>query len=313
MDSDNKEKLLYKVKVFNETVWDRKASISKINPWLENFEEKDREDLLFLLTQFIFLSKFQISNMLISIYRDFIKYSIVEEFRLKNSNTLDYKLITDNLNSKLLKTRFVPIGNPSESSSNLMYEFRTINGLSKNLFIEQSTINSLTDDLENFIFIDDICGSGTQVKLYTKKVIENIKCKYPSAKIHYYTLVASEMGIDSVLRLNWFTSIDTVMKLDDSYKCFSPESRFFKNNNGIIDIANLKRICEKHGFKLIESILLKGGQAGSHAIHHQLGFNDSQLLIGFDHNTPDNTLPIFWYNEDIISWSAIFPRKHKIN
>lgn len=313
MNSDNKEKLLYKVKVFNETVWDHKASISKINPWLENFEEKDREDLLFLLTQFIFLSKFQISNMLISIFRDFIKYSIVEDFRLKNLNTLDPTLIKNNLTEKLLKTRFVPIGNPSESSSNLMYEFRTINKLSKNLFIEQSSINNLTEDLENFIFIDDICGSGTQVRKYTKKSVEDIKDKYPLAKIHYYTLVASQVGIDSVINLNWFSSIDTVMKLDDSYKCFSPESRFFKNNNGKIDIDNLKKICEKHGFKLIESILVRDGKDGQHAIHHQLGFSDGQLLIGFDHNTPDNTLPIFWYNEDIISWSAIFPRKHKVN
>ena len=28
-----------------------------------------------------------------------------------------------------------------------------------------------------------------------------------------------------------------------------------------------------------------------------LGYRDSQLLIGFQHNTPDNTLPIIWYDE----------------
>ena len=36
-----------------------------------------------------------------------------------------------------------------------------------------------------------------------------------------------------------------------------------------------------------------------------LGFEDSQLLIGFHHNTPDNTLPIIWFDEPGgVPWNA---------
>ena len=37
-----------------------------------------------------------------------------------------------------------------------------------------------------------------------------------------------------------------------------------------------------------------------------LGFDDGQLLIGFSHNIPDNTVPIIWSTEN--EWNGIFPR-----
>jgi hypothetical protein len=311
MKIDNIESYLNKIKIFTETAWDYKVSMKKINLWLENFEEDERESLLFLLTQFIFFSQFQINNMLISIYRDFIKYSIIENYRINNSNTLDESLIKNHLEETLNKTRFVPIGNPSESSAKLMYDFRSLNKLRKPWFIEQAEIDTITDHIENFIFIDDICGSGSQVKDYAEEIIDKIKAKFPYAKIHYYTLVASQKGIDFISGLKWFSTIDSVVRLDDSYKCFSSESRFFKNYD-TIDIDKLKEVCEKYGYKLMESILVRQGKNGKFAIHSQLGFGDGQLLLGFDHNTPDNTLPIIWYNEDMINWSPIFPRKHKV-
>lgn len=310
MNNSNVEHLLSKLKIFMETVWDNKISMDRITLWLNNFEEHEREDLLFLLTQFIFLSKFQISNMLISIFRDFIKYSIIEDFRIKNSHTLDSTLIKEHLRSTMLKTRFLPIGNPAGSSATLLYEFRGINRLQDNLFIERASIDTLTDDIEHFIFIDDICGSGSQVKSFNTDIVNNIKTKYPLAKIHYYTLVGSDKGLNFISSLGWFTHIDSVVKLDESYKCFSDESRFFKNNS--TDIEELKKTCSKYGLKLYESIMLREGYPVAQAKDHQLGYKDSQLILGFDHNTPDNTLPIFWYNEDMIDWTPIFPRKNKV-
>jgi hypothetical protein len=39
-------------------------------------------------------------------------------------------------------------------------------------------------------------------------------------------------------------------------------------------------MVEKYGKKLYKN--------------HMLGYKDSQLLLGLEHNTPNNTLPIFW-------------------
>ena len=44
--------------------------------------------------------------------------------------------------------------------------------------------------------------------------------------------------------------------------------------------------------------------------NYPLGFNDGAYLIGFEYNTPDNTLPIFWGTSN--NWKPIFTRYEKI-
>ena len=40
-----------------------------------------------------------------------------------------------------------------------------------------------------------------------------------------------------------------------------------------------------------------------------LGYNHDQQMLGFYYNTPDNTLPIFWCDEN---WISVFLRYNKI-
>ena len=313
MMEQNIDKYYYKLKIFSETVWDHRISKNKIDDWLSNFKEKERESLLFLLTQFIYLSKLQIDNMLVSIYRDFYKYVIVENYRLNNNDTTDISSINNHFNNSKSKSRFIPIGNPSESSSSLLGEFRKTNSIKKDLFIERSELLNLTlGDIEHFVFIDDICGSGHQAYNENKKYVSHIKNRFPHSKIHYYSLVGLEEGLEYLNKNRDYDYLESVLRLDKTYKCFSSESRIFKNNEDSINQDDLKEICEYYGIQLYESILLRQRYDVSQANHHKLGYNDSQLLIGFYHNTPDNTLPIIWYNEDMITWNPIFPRANKV-
>jgi hypothetical protein len=313
MIEENKDKYYYKLKIFNETVWEHKISKNKIDLWLSNFEEEERENLLFLLTQFIYLSKLQIDNMLISIYRDFYKYVIVENYRMNNSDTTDFLLIKNHFKDAQRKSRFIPIGNPSESSNSLLYDFRKINNIDRKLFLERSELLGITSgDIEHFVFIDDICGSGHQAYDENKKFVLHIKHNFPHSKIHYYSLVGLEEGLEYLNKEDDYDYLESVLRLDKTYKSFSAESRIFKNNEYKINQTELKEICAKYGRLLYESILLRQGSNKIFAKFHELGYNDSQLLLGFHHNTPDNTLPIIWYNEDMITWNPIFPRANKV-
>ena len=40
-----------------------------------------------------------------------------------------------------------------------------------------------------------------------------------------------------------------------------------------------------------------------------LGYGGCQLLLGFAHNVPNNTLPIFWLQDE--AWFPVFKRYHK--
>lgn len=43
-----------------------------------------------------------------------------------------------------------------------------------------------------------------------------------------------------------------------------------------------------------------------------LGYRDGQLMIGFHHNTPDNTLPVLWFDRPNPPWTPMFRRYHKM-
>jgi hypothetical protein len=45
---------------------------------------------------------------------------------------------------------------------------------------------------------------------------------------------------------------------------------------------------------------------------HAAGYKDGQFMLGFTHNTPDNTLPIFWDEGRKTPWNPIFVRYDKV-
>ena len=44
--------------------------------------------------------------------------------------------------------------------------------------------------------------------------------------------------------------------------------------------------------------------------NYPLGYDNGQYMLGFEYNTPDNTLPIFWGMGD--GWVPLFKRYQKI-
>lgn len=317
-DSELIKKFHSKIKLLNETLWDGKVNKKKVDTWLENFEEDEKIHALYLLTQFVYFGEFQIKKMLVSIYRDFFQYRHFEEIRKKNGDTLDENFIKSKYKEILLKTRFVSIGNTSESSSHIMYPFRTENNISTDLFINCNEISSCPNDVEHFVFIDDICGSGTQACIYTAEALVDINKLFPNAKKHYYILIGTQIGKNYIKNNTDIDYVDSILDLDSSFRCFDSFSRIFKNKDDIIDIDKIKEFSGRQGKILIESIVRRESPMASNieienaSERNKFGFSDGQLLVAFHHNTPDNTLPIFWYGENMVFWNPIFKRANKI-
>src|SRR5207249_1444723 len=106
----------------------------------------------------------------------------------------------------------------------------------------------------------------------------------------------TEFGISEVKKLGVFNSVEAVFTIDETFKAFSPESRYFKIiPDAIIDKDFSKNTVVKYGTKIFNS---------------PLGYGNCELLLGLFHNTPDNSLPIFW--SELNEWQPIFKRYHKI-
>lgn len=310
----SKDDFIKNLKVFNEVLWEGKVTRVTIDKWLENFcnKQTDHHGLgehlyaLYLLNQFMYFGNKEIKELLKALYRDLCKYPIIQEIRKNNSDTKDMDLINRSFEKELKKTRFLGIGNPSESGYHLLYYFRQENSLPKELFIHTHQIFSrysasplaLRDnDISRYIFIDDIAGSGTQAKDYSREILTDIKNLKANIKVSYYLLFATRQALKEIRDNTAFDSVQAIFELDETFKCFDINSRYF-SPNGAIDKNFAENMCRKYGNNLYPGC--------------PLGYKDGQLLLGFHHNTPDNVLPIFWYDEPGASWIPIFRRYPKI-
>jgi hypothetical protein len=147
-------------------------------------------------------------------------------------------------------------------------------------------------------FIDDLCGSGTQAAAYTEDLVRPIKQLNANARISYYTLFATSFGLGEVKKLGSFDDVATMVELDESFRCFSANSRIYSNEKSPFNKVKAEEISRRYGARLLPA--------------HPLGWRDGQLLVGFCHNTPDNTLPIVWYDEpEGEPWTPLFRRYPK--
>jgi len=317
-----KDKLWVKIKTLSETIWENKSKRPQVDNWLENFANETNNSLseslhaLYLLSQFMYFGIREFRELLKALYRDMFKYPIVESIRKTNNNTTNIDLMSKAFKDELDKTRFLGVGNPSESGCLLLYLFRQVNGLSRDLFIHSHEIfkrNSSTSrfamhfpNVKRYVFIDDFCGSARQAKEYSKNLIEQIKAINNNAHVAYYVLFSTKSGLEKIRNSTSFDEAKSLFEMDDSYKCFDNESRYFLKEflkkYPVINKDFAQDLCYRYGKDLCPS--------------HPLGYEDGQLLIGFWHNTPDNTLPIIWFErhpgDSGRQWESIFKRYPKI-
>ena len=318
------DRLLEKVYAYYQTIWADKWKENIHLDWLKNFdgtdsvlEAKEKLNMLYLLSKFMYFGNEELRELLTSLYRDLFKYPIISAIRRRNGDTTDCGFITQEFKKELDVSRFLGVGNPSESGVHMLYYFRQECGLSKQYFINTSDIfqtSKIADidrdgnprsflkseikakNIKRYIFIDDFCGSGSQATSYLKPIAENIKFENPDIEIKYLMLFATERGLTEVRKITAFDNVEAVFTLDDSFKAFSDDSRYFKMViDKDIDKGFSKNTAEKYGVSLFNP---------------SLGYADCQLLFGLFHNTPDNSLPIFWSERN--NWKAIFKRYNKM-
>ncbi len=338
VEKEKEIKALYdKIDTLNSILWENRALQPSIKEWLKNFEtDEEKEEALYLLSNCMYFSNSSIRAILRALYRDKYRAPIIQQIRKDRDDTLDDSIINAAFQERLLKTRFLGVGNPSESGVHLLYYFRQENKIPRNLFIHTDDLLSHTEpaklsdkckDVEHVVFIDDLCGSGSQATRDTnvKRCVEKLRAMDKCPKISYLMLFGTLDGIKVVraARLNekgpkLFDEVEAVMELNDTYKCFGKESRYFKKKSKEFK-EKTRLMSYKYGIKLIDKIIDRdysrklGKKERQEKIEHRsLGYGDCQLLLALHHNTPNNTLPIIWFDEDDETWTPIFKRYNKV-
>ncbi len=311
------DELQSKIKTLHGSIWERRADWPDVLAWLNQFEERDDPDadeqlqVLRLLSNFMYFGVNEIRALLRSLFRDTFRPQVAKEVRSKLDPSTALGEAGRLVDEELRRTRFVPLGNPSESSALLLYYFRQENGLPKDLFLHGSDIFDLTSigsgaglgvqdsNISRYVFIDDLCGSGKQGLEYSDRVVKPLKGISPAAKAYYYPIFGLSDGIQYLRQHSAFDEVYPVVELDPTFRAFAPDSRLYVEPQIAPLRTPTEATCRHYGSQLVPS--------------DPLGWEDGQLYIGFAHNTPDNSLPIFWCDHTGAKpWRPIFRRYPKV-
>lgn len=333
------EKLYKKIQTLNDILWDNRALRPFIGDWLKNFrEEEEREEALFLLSKCMYFGHSSIRALLRELYRDKYRSTVIQEIREDYDGTMDGEIIEEEYKKRLFRTRFLGVGNPSESGVHLLYYFRQENKIPRKLFIntdelfaadcgEEVKLSTKHNDVDRIVFIDDLCGSGSQATgdSGVRPCVEKLRKLKNAPKISYLMMFGTSDGIEVVRNatvkgseVKLFDEAEAVMEMNESYKCFDERSRYFKEEEQELR-EKTRDMAYKYGKELINNIIdrdyhkkLEDERRAKLIEHRALGFGNCQLLLSMQHNTPNNTLPIIWFDEDDTVWTPIFKRYNKV-
>lgn len=287
----SKEQFIDLIEKTSIVAWNERIKGRKIREWLTNFtgeclgnEDVEQKIALWLLLNFTFYSLDDVKELCKDIYHQFLRAEL--EIRAMGDG-LDRNEIINNI---LENTCFMPLGNASESGAKILYDFRTVNGLGKDLFeVKHSKYECL-------VLMDDVTISGFQAIDYLSQYQIN------ADRIYFLVLMATPEAIKNLEATQNIKLIYSIL-LDSRTKCFSDDSFVFQGKNEEQLKLVAKELCEYYGNKIMSIF------SDTYMKDYPLGYHDDQQMLGFYYNTPDNTLPIFWCEEN---WKSIFPRYNKI-
>ena len=313
--SHDTEDLFEKVKNLNELLWEGRAPRPAVEDWIANFTgdcksaEIEQKHALYLLTKFLYFGYDEVRELLRAMFQDLFRNPLSVAVRACLTDKDDFDAMHRGFIDQLSRTRFLGLGNPAQSGTHILYDFRHVNRLPLSVFasphdlfsggLNDATTTWAFPRVHRIIFIDDFCGTGDQAKGIGSKYVPLMRQvaqrRNVKLEIWYLTLFATTSALDNLrAQVNIFDKVQTVSELDATYRVFDVGSQFYGETDSCLSKEEGETIARHYGERVFP--------------RHSLGYRNSQLLLGFHHNIPNNTLPIIWRQRTTPPWYAIFPR-----
>ena len=238
--------------------------------WLAQIPEENRETVLILMRHLAYYSHAKTNEWLKELHQRLLSVS-----NITDDNTVYTFIIS-------------PDGQ-SNSSNDYWTEYKLINSINKNIcMVDLGRIHQEDWDqyIENIVFIDDFSGTGNSFITELEKCPE----RYKNKNVYFLTIDIMKSALDAI----------------DHYAASSE--------------INIYPICAfTHGKAFIEVFPGEEGNSAGVEIYSMsgalripekeiMGFENSQGLVAFYNNTPNNTLGFIRYNTKV--YKAIFPRRN---
>lgn len=153
-------------------------------------------------------------------------------------------------------------------------------------------------------FIDDFIGTGTQVRKFLRS-FSKLRMEHPPPL--YLLLISgfkeARQRVEEEFPQLRGRIVVGEKELTVGNRAFDPSSGIFGSD---FERKQAEELCRQIGYALLAKYFKTDAERRRHA----LGWENSQALIAFSHNTPNNTLPIFWAAGTYQgrAWFPLFPR-----
>lgn len=238
--------------------------------WFNQIPDTAKPIVLKLLDNFYYYSHAEANKYLIQLHE-----------RLVN----EYSILDDDTIYLYIKSK----DGISNSSNDYWTEYKLNNKINRNICIENPNI--ITDEqwncIHNIVFIDDCCGTGKSFMGYLSKDID----KYRGKKVYFVSIHIMDNTIKTLEHFAEKEQLEIILiNAVVQQKAFSSE-----HFNDQKDEAKQIITDASTSFGIPEN--------------HILGFDNSESLMAFYNNTPNNTLGIIRYDVEN-KYKSIFPRNN---
>lgn len=269
------------------------VDVSRYNDWFHQFEEADCALLgACLLDNLAYRSKAQVLSL--------FKAALTSNRLLPKDARSDLAIVEALRERRDSGIRLVPVigfGLPPTKSGPYMLRL-----LSRELRIREKwmlwahELESLPANVHTILAVDDFCGSGNQfvTKFLGMPEVAAFRRDRPKCRFVYLAAAAHSDGIKAIGTADATVEVIAGEILTPDYHFFDGTVLDQYQNGGLKDILK-----QQH-----ESMVKRLGLGGA---VEPFGYGELGLTYAFAHGTPNNTLPVFWY-DSTEGWISLLDR-----
>ena len=264
----------------------------RVRAWLEQFEYKSEQRLMFKLLENVRFYK-EVENR--TRLRDLQEN--VDQYFAQKGVSLSRPADRRTRRGDILLSSFGSIGKSGSAYARMYSQENNIYAGNVVHISEISEALEKNNQIKVIIFVDDIIASGKSAIDYLKNF--NVKygttLKKKDITVFIFSICSLQSGIDALenfikKEVPFKTTVKAADLLSESDQCFSSQSKIFSSSK---ELEQAKHIAEQYGKRLDRQ--------------RPFGYNNSQLIVVFPDNCPNNTLPILWKKSK--EWTPLFERR----
>lgn len=277
-------------------LWD--IPLERMVGWFSGFTTIDeRYFAACLLDSLVYRSPTQFSACITSLFGGPCSLAVQSHLRINDDVDL-IKLLRDKFKDP--GVRLVPVicdsDPPSKSGPLVIRRIKKQLGIADRWMIWPSQIGAAVEaGAKVIILVDDLLGSGKQAEGFCKK--QQVREMAGKAKVIYAPVVAHEKGIEHLSKFWPELTVISAEKLTEDHHFFSQKTWDFLSDGQI-------KASDAEDFYIKKMLPLTGFVPGK--IIPATGVGELALCFGFSHSTPNNSLPILWFDRE--GWCSLLER-----